>query len=347
MRRRITGLMAWILGVWGLAASTAGEVAPLPAAPGQLILDEGSPWRMFATWNRPMVRHGAELKECALPLFADRTAPPPANWVQPDFADDGWSRWSMGRNQPRVNYYGFGESPSLSLFCLRGRFWVEDPARVQKLALSIAYRGGAVVYVNGREVARAHLPKGGQLDPNVLAEDFPEEAFVHRDGVFRGSHCLFAEYGHGPKGPAAYKGNLEKRIRNIEGVTIDSMLLNKGINVLAVELHRAPYFGNGLEMEGMNHRSVFSTVGLVTLALRAEGAVAPNTARPVGIQVWAASDMRRPSPYDYADPVESRTLVAITGCPNGTFNGRVNVSSDKPLAGVKARAGKQKRGSKV
>lgn len=343
---RIAGFLVMVT-VWvlmGDAVTAAGEPAsnPASAVTGTLILDEGSPWRMFASWNRPMVRQGAELKECALPRFADRTAPPPAEWAQPGFADDGWSRWSLDRNLPRVRHHGFWESPSMSLVCLRGRFVVEAPAKVQRLNVSVAYRGGAVIYLNGREVARGNLPTEGRIGPSAMAEDYPEEAFVHRDGAYRGSNCLFAEYGHGPKGPEAYKGQLEGRIRKLENLTIDPTLLNKGVNILAVELHRAPYFGSGLAREGMNHESVWSTVGLVSLALSADGGVAANTARPTGIQVWAASDMRRPSPYDYADPTESRAAVSISGCLNGTFNGRVNVSSDKPLAGVKAQASELK-----
>ena len=39
--------------------------------------------------------------------------------------------------------------------CLRGKFAVSDPAKVQGLKLSLAFHGGAVVCVNGHEVARS------------------------------------------------------------------------------------------------------------------------------------------------------------------------------------------------
>jgi hypothetical protein len=38
----------------------------------------------------------------------------------------------------------------LSKVCLRGKFTVTDPEAVQGLALSVAYRGGLVVSVNGQ-----------------------------------------------------------------------------------------------------------------------------------------------------------------------------------------------------
>jgi hypothetical protein len=317
--------------------AAGGETSPAPS--GQMILDEGSPWRMFASWNTPVIRKDTGVSEDGGVggMFVTRTAPPPADWAQPDFFDGPWSRWSWGRTRSKVYDYGFAPAggapgPTLSLLCVRGKFAVEDPAKVQKLTLSLAYRGGAVVYVNGQEVARANLPKEGKIEPGTLAEDYPAEVFVHDGPPQRGSNCIVAEFGH----PVTYKNQLEKRIRSIENVTIDPKLLRKGTNVLAVEIHRAPYFGNGLAMEGMNHESVWSTAGLVNLALRAEGGAAPNLSRPAGIQVVAWPETRRPSLYDYGSALDKADPVSIVGCQNGAFNGRVMVFSDKAFSGVKA-----------
>jgi hypothetical protein len=218
--------------------------------------------------------------------------------------------------------------------CLRGKFAVEDPDKVRKLTLTLAYRGGAVVYVNGKEVARGHLPAEGKIEPGTLAEDYPPEVFVHSDAVYRGSQCIVAEFGH----PKKYKVQLERRIRRLENATVDRGLLRKGANVLAVELHRAPYFGKGLRKESMNHESVWSTAGLVSLALRADGPVTPGLSRPAGVQVVAWPEMRRPSPFEYGTPLEKAEPIRIVGCRNGAFNGRATVFSDRALSGVKARA---------
>ncbi len=339
-----------LLGLAGAVICARGADAP-PAATGKVVLDQTSLWRMFASWNTPLVRGDGELKEqlnSSYPYgFAAKTPPPPADWMQPDFPDGAWSSW-----KPRQGWalydYGFefagAAGPTLSLMCLRGRFAVDDPAKVRNLSLTLAYRGGVTVYLNGQEVARANLPKGG-LDPATLAEDYPPEAFVHEESVKSGSRCILAEYGQ----PEKYKALLEKRIRRLETLTIDQKFLRKGINVLAVEIHRAPYFGSGLEREGMNHVSVWSTAGLVSLQLAAEAGIAPNNGRPAGIQVWSCADIRRPSPMDYHDPLEKLEPVRIVGCRNGAFDGRIMIASDKPLSGVKARGGelRQKAGKGV
>ena len=49
-----------------------------------------------------------------------------------------------------------------------GRFLVKEPERVEDLKLSLRYRGGAIVYLNGEEIARQHLPRGN-VGPKTLA----------------------------------------------------------------------------------------------------------------------------------------------------------------------------------
>jgi hypothetical protein len=310
------------------ALGTAGEAPPAPA--GQVILDEASNWRMFATFTTPVVRKGEALQIDAGPAahFAAHTPTPPDGWFAPDFDDRAWSRWNQRGNPDE---YGFAahHGPTLSLLCLRGRFRVDDPAQVRGLTLSLAYRGGVVVYVNGREVARRHLPAKDRLAPDTLADEYPPECFEHPE-VVRGTKSILASFGQ----PEKYKALLEKRIRRLENVAIESRLLRPGVNVLAIALHRAPYFGNGLHGDHYNNPSVWGTCGLIRLGLRAEAGVASNATRPSGVQVWAGFPMRRPSPLDYADPAEQPAPVSIVGCRNGAFDGRVMITADRPIAGV-------------
>jgi hypothetical protein len=57
------------------------------------------------------------------------------------------------------------------------------PKKVQDLKLTLEYVGGIAVYVNGREVRRAHLPPG-ELKPDTLAERYPDDLYCEPDGTF-------------------------------------------------------------------------------------------------------------------------------------------------------------------
>ncbi len=76
---------------------------------------------------------------------------PPANWQAPDFDDSTWIRDPY----PQRELYGL-----VALRCLRGKFDVPDPARAKELSLTLRFRGGAVAYLNGKEVTRAAMPSG-------------------------------------------------------------------------------------------------------------------------------------------------------------------------------------------
>ena len=326
-------------------AVAAGEAAPPPAQGGQVILSESSYWRLLPVWRAPMVRTDKGLEEFKresssyASAFVAFSEPPPAEWVGPDFPDREWERWRLDPKRRREVDYGFRQfgafSPTLAVQCLRGRFRVEDPAGVRGLALSLAYRGGVVAYLNGKEIARGSLPKEGKIEPLTLAEDYPAEAFT-TPGTQRGSNLILAEFGH----PATFKDRVEKRIRRLPAVAVKPEDLRKGVNVLALEFHRAPYLGSkGLEIEGMNHESVWSTCGLVSLELRADAGAEPNTSRPRGLQVWNSSVMERLGPTEYGDPCEPLGPVVIPAARQGRFTGKVAVTSDQAIKGLQAEAG--------
>jgi len=324
------------------AGAAAGEPATAPAAAGRLVLGESGLWRAFYAWKTPVLRKDGALKEEGRdgygPGLVARTDPPPPGWREPDFADSAWSRAQFPRHGR--SDYGFGGSggPTLSALCLRGKFRVDDPAAVRGLALSLAYRGGVAVYLNGKELARQHLPKEGALAADALADDYPAEAFLRADGK-----CIMSHAVHDIGKVMSDAEGLARRIRELKDLAIKPADLRKGTNLLAVELHRAPYFGNGLEKEDLNHRSIWGTCGLVSLALRAEAGAEPNVSRPKGLQVWSTSVLRRSGPADWADPLEPSEPVSITACRNGRFTGKVTVACDRPLAGVRAEAGELKR----
>ena len=187
-------------------------VPAAPAAPAaeKLLLSEKHYWRKHYTFIPPKVSVQAA-KAKGLPTDAAsrakylarfyftgiQTPPPPADWVKLDFDDSAW-RIARGRQfhvgDRRVlagtpidgtDVYLRGTDSfveEVGLICHRATFKVNDPAKVKALALSLTYRGGFVAYLNGTEVARAHLP-AGKIDPDSAADDYPLEAHFERDSI--------------------------------------------------------------------------------------------------------------------------------------------------------------------
>ncbi len=107
--------------------------------------------------------------------FMNRPAPP-SEWARPSFDDAGWPRqrkpWLIGRPE-----LGFGvQNLNVRACFYRVPFFVPDVTAAGDLWLSITYRGGVRVLVNGHEVARNHL-SGGDLG-DAHGDDYPFEAYV-------------------------------------------------------------------------------------------------------------------------------------------------------------------------
>jgi hypothetical protein len=308
------------------APAAAGEAAA-PAAP--VILDEGSWWRSCMVWKTPVVRVGQDLVEFkGYKTFAQL---PPASWMQADFDDSLWSRYRLSRTRSLELDGGFYGAtfilPSISRHCLRGRFLVDDPARVQDMKLSVAYRGGAVVYLNGKEIARGHLTKDAALDEKALAEDYPPEAFLKADNkpIMAGWHD-----------PEKNRDRVEKRFRRLENISIPASALRKGINILALDIVRAPYSGPGLAENPNGPDSVWAPCGLISLKLTAAAGATPNTGRPSGFQVWNLDSNDRVKGSDCGDSAEPLKPIVLVGVRNGTFSGQVVASSAAAIKGLKA-----------
>jgi hypothetical protein len=300
-----------------------------PALAGTVVLGPGSPARTYTVWRTPVVR-GKDGKLSTATKCGSwkstrvETPPPPAGWTGADFDDRYWSVQSApraskpGDSGDRFMNHDYGQSrgykmmPALATFCLRTRFKVAAPG---KMKLSMIFRGGAVVYVNGKEVARRHLPKG-ELKPDTLAEDYPQEAYGP-------SSSKPVKYHHtSPKNSAKY---LKARLRRLE-VDVPAKALKPGVNVLCVAVYRAPYLGNEIAKMRRGHIGyVWATCGLVDLSLTGPGT--PNVKRPAGVQLWAASPVQKPGAGDFACPLEKPQPVEISAARGGTFTGKAVASS--------------------
>lgn len=314
-------------------AFSAEEKAPSgPIA----VLDGASFWRVLESFDNPVIDKAEDGEEASskkkkeLP-FRFTSLYPPDGWTRPEFDDSSWGRrhfftkYTNGESDVRVGGGG-GKSPNLRQLTLRGKFKVTDPAAVKDLTLSMGFRGGVVVYLNSREVARAFLPEG-DIKAGALAEIYPERAFVNQEGKswhwWRDRETIDKE-------------SYPLRVRRLDKVKVPAGFLKKGLNVLAVEIHATPYH------EVHNSKKaplMWATCGLVELHLLAQSAdgLIPNVVRPEGVQVWNTSTAELLTDAEYGDPNEEPRPVFIAGARNGTFSGRIVVSSTRSIKGLKVR----------
>ncbi|HUT33316.1 MAG TPA: glycoside hydrolase domain-containing protein [Planctomycetota bacterium] len=331
---------------WPLLATL---VLPAATRGGEAtILDGRTPWRALYSWNAPLIETkqgtqerrltGRNVKSPDLPDFRFLTLYPPEGWAAPDFDDSGWARrhfvvkWESGEWDYRAR--GGAGSPYLRQLSLRGKFTVADPsallragpAKAGPLSLTVVFRGGAVVYLNGKELARAHLPPG-KVEPGCPAEMYPPKAYLKDTG--KPWHWWNDR-------EAIAKEAYPLRARRLDGLAVPAGLLRKGTNVLALEIHAAPY----PEAFAAAHPE-WATCGLVELRLQAERpeGLEPNVARPAGLRVWNTGVAEEVHDVSWGDPHEPLRPVAIVVPRNGCGSGRVVVGSDKPLKGLRATLG--------
>ncbi len=243
---------------------------------------------------------------------------PPTDWMAPTFDD---SRWHRCRG-PVPGY------PTFSLLCLREKFSVSDPAKVRSLKFSAAFHGGLVVYLNGKEVARSYM-REGRINLETLAEDYPEEAFFMSDGQPRtAKHKAFEEL-------------VARQARRLRGVDLPRSLLRKGVNVLGLEIHRAPFhprlpkFRKGWDTFSPG---AWAAAALLEVKLQGVGVVdvVPNTARPKGLQVWNLSAVEKAEQGGWGNPNEPLHPVRIIGTRGGAFSGQIVLSSRDDIQHLKA-----------
>ena len=320
---------AWVVAVLAAAGWAAAAEAPVPEA-RTVVLDTMGSWRLYHVLKPPVVDSAEGLRPL-LPVgqkwLHEETAGPPAGWTRAEFDDGAWLRGTVRSGC---------DTPMLARLCLRAKFEVTDPARVKDLKVSLGYWGGAIVYLNGTEIARQHLAAG---DPATLslADPFPEEAY------YSGNVTDWRYIQN--KSP-----EMEKlRRREIADLALPRALLKPGVNVLAVEVVRSPY-----------NRSVFippesrtrhgpktpyvlnwSTCSMrwVEASASASDGLTPNAVRPHGLQVWNSDLLAGDFDLDFGDATETLRPVRIVGARNGSFSGKVVLGSDKPIKGLRAVVG--------
>jgi len=249
----------------------------------------------------------------------DSSAPPAADWADPGFDDSSWPMTLAPVHTSRRRMYG--------LLCARLSFMVNDPAATEDLKLSLAYRGGVVVYLNGRELSRGHMPEG-DITPDTPALDYPEDASLAPNGKLM-------RMGWGD--PQKYEERFALRNRRHE-VAVPANRLESGVNVLALELHRPlfdPAFYSAGSRRGNDTRACeWETLNLQGVKLTAAEPLTHE--RPAGLRVWNAPPADRLRCDLLADAFEPLRPVRICGCRNGGFCGVLMAGSTEEIEGLRA-----------
>ncbi|RPI63944.1 MAG: hypothetical protein EHM48_01630 [Planctomycetaceae bacterium] len=325
-----------------VATPAQADAKPTPTSTGPMLLDTSGYWRVFYTLQPPVVRDGDKLTALAAPC---RTEGPAKDWTSPDFADGQWVSlqgapfpsiriiWSK-ISQMQIGFASINQcSPDLAQLSVRGKFEVADPDKVKGLSLELAYRGGVVVYVNGKEVARKDIVQGKDAS-DLIGADYADEAFFKADG-----NLLIGDAGE--KDPETMR-RWSLHIRQAENIAIPSSALRKGVNVLAIEVHRSPYpqavAAKIKAVKGDATSSELILCGLLRCRLTAGSAegVISNFVRPTGMVASNSDVLVDDYDADYRPVGQTLNPIRIVGARAGTFSGKVVVSSDKPIVGLKA-----------
>ncbi len=305
--------------------------------PSYFMLDDPAPV-LHPNWGRPEIvktalgpmaivgmRHGYNQASPWL-WRPEATSPtPPSDWAGQTFDDSLWLRACWPQPIPDLTRQALEEKGFIKkanpfdtvVVLARSRFEVKDPQRVKACRLSLDYWGGVVVYVNGKEVARGHLP--GQ-ETNLLArlaEPYPEKVVPFKS-PFAAAGCL----------------------RQLREVEIPASLLRPGVNVLAVEAHPAPIPYSTWMRYGEYYAWPAIGVKRARLIVAPADAAVTSGLRLQGLQVWncAVSDTLTLG-NDLRETGAPVHPVLIRAARNSVFSGRLVVGSDQAIKGLSVSVG--------
>ena len=307
--------------------------APSPGS--AVVLDTAGIWRMYHTLAPPLLQQPDG--EVAPLLFGVKwldweTPPPSSDWMRPEMNDRAWLRGPARR---------CARTPYLARLSMRGKFEVTNPSTVSDLSLALEYYGGVVVYLNGEEIGRADLAPGKNAG-QALAQAYPMEVFLDKQGELLGGYRRQAT-------------PVPLRTRALS-IPVPKRLVREGLNVLAIDIVRAPYpavleekrtamVGGGTKDPGLH----WNTCEIRAIRLSAEtlDGLVPNTTRPEGLQVWNADTLAGDTDVDYGDRTEPLDPMVISTPRNGTAYGKVIIGQDAPIKNLSVTASDLTSGASV
>jgi outer membrane protein assembly factor BamB len=286
--------------------------------------------------------------------------PPAPDWQSVEFDDSLWASYDADLFTMFGSYgHGVGWAHPQFPYALSLRTWfgVTDPGQAKGLHLEIEHLGGAVVWINGTEVARNGMPEG-PLTELTPALDYPLDAYVEADGMTP----LPSPYGlpkTQPEPPAvtATKARLASRVRTLK-VTVPANVLKSGRNLLAVSLRRSA-------VNGPLGQAVWSHTGLhrVSLGSATGNGVAGAAESRAGTRLLPSNPLEqfRGGPADrrrlenpvrgvnrgaamngirYPDPFATQRPVRIVAPRNGVGSGQAVLCDPAGLYGVQTKVGR-------
>jgi hypothetical protein len=298
-------------------------------------------YNSFARKNRIFIRLGSI------------TDPPADAWRNSDFDDSAWPhlRKPDGVGSPAQYTVSSTERNGwIRGVYVRFHFEIPDPATVGAVTFSADYIGGLRAFVNGKEIARGHLPPG-EINAETMAEEYPLDAYVvpleELSEKDKARYKSWAGYTTSadevtPVGSKLYK----LRNRTISTLSIPGNLLRKGTNVLAIEVIASPLHPYVFK-EWFGYRDVvdrqWEHARLSRLELRSAAKSVPTAlSRPRGVQIWTEDMTRRVFAPEYVEPGATPAAIRLAGVRNGTYSAQVAIGTDKDLPGVKLTASELK-----
>ncbi|MCK5528667.1 MAG: hypothetical protein KAI74_03205 [Kiritimatiellae bacterium] len=248
------------------------------------------------------------------------------DWMQPSFNAVDWARipgkvFAKAYKEPSIYW---------KAVFVRKSFEVINPSLVKELNLTVDFKGGAVVYVNGKEIKRAFMPKG-KITPNSCSEIYPESAYLLDEGYIilgRNKEC---------------KTKRAARIRTTGEITIPASALKKGVNTIAVGIHRAPtsyrfHLGRVKPYVTIHQDAYWAKCALVNIKLTVDRSSAAAIDMQGSISDIIAKNkiiMEKVYLDDIPDIFAQSRPIRLIGVKNGTFAGQFVVANSSNIKNIK------------
>ena len=337
----VTGILLLSLLSAAFISSAEKKENHEPSDTSITVIDRKAQLRIFNVYRTPVVigkdgtfkrayvprMHRGKLQKNWIPEY--QSPMPEENWRAAGFNDSEWKRSRLPVEKYRGQISGrklgaLHHATPNSIICARAKFLVNDPDRTENLHMSAKFVGGIAVFVNGKEVTRSYLPEG-ELKEDTLADKYPDDLYITEDGKYL-QHIMKR---------MKNKKRWARRFRYLNDIEIPSSMLRKGINVVAVQIHRAPVNEDATTVTRRHYSGMFRVPGLwayaglheLTITAPAGSAVISNTGRPRGIQVWNCPRHATLSVNSYGDLGDPGSPIEIDAVRNGAFSGRFVISS--------------------